>query len=182
MKKYRLRKEDTMLIIVDLQEKLLAAMPDRDKVCRNNRILLAMAGQYQLPVIITEQYPRGLGSTVAEIKEVLPPHTRFEKVRFSACSAELLEILRQMERTNIVLTGSETHVCVFQTARDLLEKGFNVHLVRDAVCSRFEENYQNGISLMRDMGAVVTNTETVVFDLLVEAGSPEFRSMSALIK
>ncbi|HWP98264.1 MAG TPA: isochorismatase family protein [Syntrophomonadaceae bacterium] len=182
MKKFYLKRDDTLLIIVDLQERLMAAMPQRDRVFRNTAVLLALAGQYQLPVIVTEQYPRGLGPTVTEIKQALPEHVCLEKVRFSASSRELSEILTKLGRPNIIMTGSETHVCVFQTTRDLLEAGYNIHLVRDAVCSRFEENYLNGLALMQDMGAVVTTTETVVFDLLEEAGSPEFRAMSALIK
>lgn len=85
-------------------------------------------------------------------------------------------------RKTILIAGSETHVCVYQTTRELCDSGFNVHLVKDAVCSRFDDNYENGLSLMHDRGAVITNTETVIFDLLKEAGGPAFKTLSALIK
>ncbi|HAU31765.1 MAG: Isochorismatase family protein [Desulfotomaculum sp. 46_296] len=182
MNKFRLKKEDTVLIIIDLQEKLLAAMPDRAKVCANTRLLLTLAEKFNLPVILTEQYPRGLGSTLPEITELLPEHQRLEKTRFSAFCPELLEILRKTGRHTIIMAGSETHVCVYQTTRDLLEQGFNVHIACDAVCSRFKENYENALSLMQSMGAVISNTETMMFDFMVESGHPHFRSISALLK
>ncbi len=182
MSKYRLKRDDTVLMIIDLQEKLLAAMSDREKVCRNTRLLLSLTHHYALPVMLTEQYPRGLGPTVNEIKEMLPEHHRLEKVQFSAFTPEMMVLLQQMGRRTILMTGTETHVCVYQTTRDLLENGFDVHLVRDAVCSRFHENHENGLALMHDLGAVITNTETVLFDLLVDSSNPEFRSISSLIK
>jgi len=182
MSKYRLKSNDAILVIIDLQEKLLAAMPDREKICRNTRILLSLTRHFNMPVLLTEQYPRGLGSTVNEIKEMLPEHHRLERVQFSAFTPEMTALLQQMGRRTILMTGTETHVCVYQTTRDLLEYGFNVHLVKDAVCSRYNENHENGLALMHDLGAVVTNTETVVFDLLVDSGNPAFRSLSALIK
>ncbi len=90
--------------------------------------------------------------------------------------------MKELNRKTILITGSETHVCVFQTTRDLQEAGYQVHLVKDAVCSRFDENYENGLQLMHDMGAVITNTETAVFDLLQKAGTPEFKVISPLVK
>lgn len=183
MNKYRLEKEDTILMIIDLQEKLMAAMPEKNKVYKNAGLLITIAEKFQLPIVLTEQYPRGLGSTVEEIKSKLPDnHHRLEKVRFSAMIPEMVDLLKKTGRKTILISGSETHVCVFQTTRDLVEQGFNVHVVRDAVCSRFKENFQNGLSLMREAGAVITNTETVLFDLLIDATSPEFRSISALLK
>ncbi|GAB6274875.1 MAG: isochorismatase family protein [Peptococcaceae bacterium] len=182
MSKFRLKKEDTVLMVIDLQEKLLAAMPERAKVCANTRLLLTLAEKFDLPVILTEQYPQGLGPTLSEIKKLLPEHQRLEKTRFSAFCPDVLEILRKTGRHTIIMAGSETHVCVYQTARDLLEQGFNVHIVSDAVCSRFKENYENGLSLMQSMGSVISNTETILFDFMVESGHPHFRSISALLK
>lgn len=183
MNKYRLEKEDTVLMIIDLQEKLMAAMSEKTKVYRNTGMLIDAAEKFQLPIVLTEQYPRGLGATVEEIKGKLPDnHHRLEKTRFSAMTPEMLDLLKKIGFKTILITGSETHVCVFQTTRDLVEQGFNVHVVRDAVCSRFKENFQNGLSLMQEAGAVITNTETVLFDLLSDASSPEFRGISALVK
>lgn len=183
MNNFFLEKEDTVLMIIDLQEKLMTAMSEKAKVYKNNGILLEAAKIFQIPVVLTEQYPRGLGSTVDEIKSKLPAdYHRLEKSRFSALTPEMSDLLKKIGRKTVLITGSETHVCVFQTTRDLVEQGFNVHVVRDAVCSRFKENFQNGLSLMQQSGAVVTNTETVLFDLLIDASSPEFRRISALVK
>lgn len=181
MSKYRLNKEDVVLVVIDLQDRLMNAMKDREKVYKNTGLLLETAKQLQIPVIVSEQYPRGLGSTVPEIKEHLQDYEYIEKVTFSVCEG-LQEKLSGSKRKTLIITGSETHVCVFQTVRDMLDAGYNVHLVKDAVCSRFDENYQNGIELMRDLGAVISNTETVVFDLLKQAGTPDFKAISPLIK
>ncbi len=181
MSKYSLNKEDVILIVIDIQERLMNAMPDREKVYKNTCLLLATAKQLDFPVVVSEQYPKGLGPTVSEIKEALPDYAYIEKTSFSV-SADLQKILADSGRKTLLVTGSETHVCVFQTVRDMLEAGYQVHVVKDAVCSRFDENYQNGIELMRDMGAVITNTETVIFDLLKQAGTPDFKAISPLIK
>ncbi len=181
--KFKLEREQALLLIIDLQERLMNAMKDRERVYGNTRLLLATARELQIPVIVTEQYPRGLGPTVPEIKEALPAECHYvEKVSFSACCGDLDGYLPGAGRRQIIVTGSETHVCVFQTTRDLLEQGFLVTLASDAVCSRTDENYQNGLQLMRDMGAVISNTESIIFDLLIAAGSPEFKAISPLLK
>lgn len=183
MGKYKLSYEDSVLIIIDLQEKLMSAMKDRDRVYKNANILLSVAREFGIPIVLSEQYPRGLGPTVAEIKGNLPPdYIYLEKQSFSLCGAGLYEILTRLGKKSVIICGSETHICVFQTARDLAEAGYDVHLVRDAVCSRFDENYNNALALMAELGAVVTNTETVVFDLLECAGTPHFKAISPLIK
>ena len=181
MSKYHLNKENTVLVIIDVQERLMNAMPDRDKVYKNSLILIDAAKQMSIPIIVTEQYPRGLGATVAPIKEHLEDYQYIEKVSFSVSEA-LLKKLSDDERKTLIVLGSETHVCVYQTTRDMIEAGYNVHVVKDAVCSRFEENYLNGLELMRDLGAVISNTETIVFDLLKLAGTPDFKAISPLIK
>lgn len=180
-KKYRLDAADTVLVIIDLQDKLMKAMDQREKVYKNTNLLLRLADIMDIPVIVTEQYPRGLGETVPEIKNNLKGYEYLDKMDFSAING-LMGILSTLDRQTILVTGSETHVCVFQTTRDLVENGCNVHVVKDAVCSRFEENYLNGLELMREAGAVITNTETVLFDLLKVAGSPAFKIMSPLLK
>ncbi|WP_054694621.1 hydrolase [Syntrophomonas palmitatica] len=182
MNKFKVIAEDAVLVIIDLQERLLKAMKDRERVINNTKLLIATAKQFNIPVIVTEQYPRGLGATVPEIKDELKDYYYFEKVQFSACIDELFKVLTDIKRQTYIVAGTETHVCVFQTVRDLVEAGYKVQVVNDAVCSRFDENYHNGLELMRDLGAVVTNTETVVFDLLKCAGTPEFKAISPLVK
>jgi len=183
MSKYKLVRNDTAIIIIDLQEKLMKVMKEKEKVYKNTNLLLAVAKELDIPVILTEQYPKGLGTTIRDIKDNLPQgYYRLEKFKFSAYSDEFRDILRQINRKTLVVTGSETHICVFQTTRDLVVAGYNVHVVKDAVCSRFKENYKNGLELMKDSGAVITNTETVVFDLLEYSNKPEFKAISPLLK
>ena len=182
MNQYSLEGDDCALVIIDLQEKLMKAMKDREKIYKNTRLLLATANEMNIPVVVTEQYPRGLGATVPEIKEKLKEFEYIEKTSFSACGAKLMDYLKLSGRKTVIMTGSETHICVFQTVRDLAQAGYNVHVVRDAVCSRFDENYENGLELMKDAGAVITTAETVVFDLLRAAGTPEFKVISPLVK
>lgn len=182
MNKLRMIPEEMVLLVIDLQERLLAAMDHKDLVVRNTNILLKLAELYKIPVIVTEQYPKGLGRTVPEIAEKLCDHTLIEKTRFSALVPELKEKLAALNRRRILVVGTETHVCVYQTVRDLLQEEYVVHVAKDAVCSRFTLNHENGLDLMREAGAVITNTETVVFDVLKEAGTTEFKTMSALVK
>ncbi len=183
MDKFRLKAEDAVFVIVDIQEKLMASMKYREQVFRNHQTLMALAKQLDIPVVKCEQYPRGLGPTVPEIAELLPPeHYRLEKLSFSACTLDLTRILQQIQRRTILISGTETHVCVFQTTRDLLEAGYIVHVIKDAVCSRFKDNYLSGLELMGNMGAVINNTETLAFDLLRSSDHPAFRSISAVLK
>lgn len=182
MSKFKLEPQDTVLMIIDVQEKLMAAMKDRERVYKNINLLLETAKQFNIPVIVTEQYPKGLGPTVSVIAEHLPEHKYLDKTSFTACTDGLWDILTELNRRTILVTGSETHICVFQTTRDLQEAGYQVHLIKDAVCSRFDANYENGLQLMHDTGAVISNTETAVFDLLKKAGTPEFKVISPLVK
>jgi nicotinamidase-related amidase len=178
---YRVYPEKSALVIIDIQEKLMKVMSDRDQVVRNTLILLELANQFQLPVIVTEQYPKGLGPTVPEIAAQLKGNRLIEKITYSACP-ELADEVKETGRSQVIVVGSETHICVLQTVRDLLASGFAVQVPCDAVCSRRTLNQENGLSLMREMGAVITNTETVVFDMLKRAGTKEFKVMSPLVK
>lgn len=178
---YRVYREESVLVVIDIQERLMKVMSDREQVIRNTLILLELANQFQMPVIVTEQYPKGLGPTVPEIAAQFKGNCLLEKITFSACP-ELVDQVKQTGRNQIIVVGSETHVCVFQTVRDLLESDFRVQVPCDAVCSRHVLNYKNGLSLMREMGAVITNTETLVFDMLKKAGTKEFKVMSPLVK
>lgn len=182
MKKLHLEPNDTVLVIIDLQEKLMNAMKDRERVYKNTALLLETAKQFEIPVIVTEQYPRGLGKTVDEVSQHLPEHSYLEKTHFSACTPDFHNMLKNINRSSVIITGSETHICVFQTTRDLLEAGYQVYIPRDAVCSRTDENYENGLDLMKTAGAVITNTETVIFDLLKQAGTAPFKAISPLLK
>ena len=181
--KFFLNKENTVLLIVDIQEKLAAVMKERDKVVRNNLHLIELAKMISVPVMVTEQYPKGLGKTVAEIREALPFYRPVEKMTFDCCGhPSFLEELKEHNKRSVVLTGMETHICVLQTCIGLLKGGIDVHIVRDAVCSRTKEDWKTGIEFMREAGAVVTSTETALFQLLKVAGTEEFKKISKRIK
>jgi nicotinamidase-related amidase len=181
--KFFLDKEDTVLLIVDIQEKLAVVMTEKDKVVRNNMHLIELAKMIGMPVMVTEQYPRGLGATVKDIREALPFYRPIEKMTFDCCGQPpFLEELKEHNKRNVVLTGMETHICVLQTCIGLLKGGINVHIVQDAVCSRTKENWKTGVEFMREAGAVVTSTETVLFQLLKVAGTEEFKKISQRIK
>lgn len=182
MEKYILRKEDSLLLVIDIQEKLLPTMESKKSLVKNTLMLAETARTLSVPVIITEQYPKGLGPTVPEIKQSLSDAPVIEKVTFSGWIPELESRLIEFGRKQIVVVGMETHVCVFQTVRDLLVKGYRVFAVSDAVSSRKKTHYRNAIALIREMGAVVTNTETVFFDWLKMAGTPEFKALAPLLK
>jgi nicotinamidase-related amidase len=183
MDKFFLKSEDSVLIIIDIQERLANAMKVKDSVISNNLHLIELAKMIAIPVLLTEQYPKGLGRTVEEIKSAIPQYQPIEKVSFSCCGEQLfIDKLLTLNRKTIIMTGMETHVCVLQTCIDLLKEGFNIHLVRDAVCSRTKENWDTGIEFMHAAGAVISCTETVLFQLLRVAGTEEFKAISKRIR
>ncbi len=178
------------LLVIDLQERLAAVMPEKivERCLRHTGILVTAAQRLGLPVVVSEQYPKGLGPTVPALAEVLaqlPPAQlhRFEKLTFSACAApELAALLPALGRDQWIVAGMETHICVLQTARDLLRRGAAVHVAVDAVASRTKLNFRIGIEQLRAMGAVASSTETLVFDLLGRASGEDFKVLSRLIK
>lgn len=183
MDNFILKTDEAVLVIVDIQERLAAVMTERQRVVENCLHLIELAGLQNIPVILNEQYPKGLGPTVAELKEALQPYQPHEKVTFSCCGmGTFFQTLSAAGRKKVILCGMETHVCVLQTCIDLLAKGYVVHAVSDAICSRTKENYRTALEYMRDAGAVITCTETVLFQLLEKAGTEEFKVISKRIK
>ncbi len=183
MERFQIQADDTVLLIIDVQEKLMSAMDHRDQVYKNTELLLEAAKQFHLPVIVTEQYPKGLGRTVDEVAKALPADFKgMEKTHFNACGEGLLELLAATGRRTVLVCGTETHVCVYQTVRTLLDHGFQVFPVQDAICSRFTTNYKSGLQLMAGMGAVVITAEGAVFDLMQQAGTPAFKAISKVLK
>lgn len=183
--KFMLESEKAVLLVIDVQEKLCAAM-DQDalkQLIKNTGILLESAAELAIPVIFTEQYVKGLGSTLPELKGGAPAATCYEKMTFSCCGNEaFVDQLEESGRTQVIVSGMETHVCVLQTVIELLDEGFNVHVVKDAVMSRTSDNRQTAIEAMVLAGAVPTCTEAVVFQLLKVAGTESFKKLSKLVK
>lgn len=182
MEKYYLNKDEAVLLIIDIQDRMLPVIDKADKVSQKNEVLIEAAKLLNVPIIFTEHNVEGLGHTVDKLSQKAPEAKIFHKTTFSACNKEFLAYLKEMKRKKIIVTGTETHVCVYQTVRSLLDNGFSVFLVADAVGSRVEMTLVNAVSQMKDMGAVITNTETAVFDLLKESGTPEFKALLKLIK
>jgi nicotinamidase-related amidase len=178
--------DDSVLVVVDVQERLVAAMrpEDKERVERNVPILLRAADLVGVPVLVTEQYPKGLGHTIGPVKDAVPQGTAIvEKVVFSCGrSDEFRSLLEQTGRRTVILTGMETHVCVLQTAFDLVDRGYSVHVASDAVCSRTRENREVGLDLLRQKGAAITSTETVAFQWVGQAGTDTFKAISKLVK
>jgi nicotinamidase-related amidase len=178
-----LDRDDSILLIVDIQERLASVMKYREQVAKNVNLLVELAKMLDIPVLVSEQYPKGLGHTVAEVKETLPVYAPVEKISFDCCGKKgFVSAIKKYGRKKIIVTGMESHICVLQTVLGLLGSGYIPHVVSDAVCSRTKENWKAGIEMMRDAGAVITCTEAALFQLLKEAGTEEFKAISKLIK
>jgi nicotinamidase-related amidase len=174
-----LDRERTALVLVDVQEAFRPAVVEFDRVARNAGVLAEGARILGLPVLATEQYPKGLGRTVPEVGEHLDGVEPLEKVCFAASDADGFDL---DGRDQVLVCGIESHVCVSQTAHALLDQGLEVHVARDAVSSRTEENRELGLHKMESSGAVVTSVETALFELLGAAGSEEFKQVQGLVK
>ena len=169
--------------MVDAQAKLLGVMRREQTIVDNAVRLLYLADRFHLPVIATEQYPRMMGPIVPEIKEHMPEQDPIKKMDFNCCAvSEFNNRLQAAGIQSIILAGVETHVCILQTCLSLLEAGYRVHVPQDAVDSRTEENWRVGIELMKEAGAVISSTETVIFQVLNKAGTPQFKDMLRIIK
>ncbi|WP_022850581.1 hydrolase [Limisalsivibrio acetivorans] len=181
---YQLKAYESALVVVDVQERLAPAMDNKvyERIKQNIIKLIKGFNIVDVPVFHTQQYSKGLGNTVPEIAELIE-NQHFEKVTFSCCGEKsFIEELKNAGVSSVVLTGMETHVCVLQTAIDLLQEGFKVHIAADAVCSRAKFNWEIGLRYMEKAGAIVTVTETVLFQLLEKAGTDEFKQVSKLVK
>jgi nicotinamidase-related amidase len=175
----KLKPDRAALIVVDVQEGFRKAVPDFERVATATATLIEGAEALNVPILITEQYPKGLGETAAEVAEHLPDDVRpLEKVRFSATEAEGFDL---GGREQALVCGIESHVCVSQTAIDLLEAGVEVQVPLDAVASRSEENKRVGLHKMEKAGAILTSVEAALFELLGGAGTEEFKRIQRLI-
>lgn len=178
-----LKAEEAVLVVIDIQGKLAALMHDKEQIYRNVGILIQGAKLLGVPIVWTEQAPNKLGSTLPEIAGLMEGVTPLPKVSFSCCGdSNFLATVRNLNRKQILITGIETHICVYQTARDLLESGYEVYLVSDAVSSRTEANRQLGLARMKELGAIMTGTEMALFEMLRKAEGDTFKAISRLIK
>ncbi len=178
-----LEKEKTGLLIIDVQEKLMQVMGQRQRVADNITKLVLLSKLFDFPVILTEQYPKWLGPTLPEVAESLPACQPISKLHFNCCDVDaFIDRLDSEGLRNVIITGVESHICVFQTCVSILERGYRVHVPQDAVDSRTDENWRVGLDLMKQAGAVITSTETVIYQILKKAGTKEFKQMLKVIK
>ena len=176
-------KDQSQLVIVDVQTKLVSVMPDAaSSVIKNCATLLQAASLLEVPQLYTEQYPKGLGNTAPELLGLLADKHPIEKTTFSCCAESTFTRFLSSDRSHIVLAGMEAHICILQTALDLQAQGKTVFVVEDAVVSRKPENKANALNRLRQAGVVITNTESVVFEWLGKAEGDAFKKISQLVR
>lgn len=176
--------KDSLVLIIDIQDRLLNAVFNKELVQKKSAIIARAAGILNIPVIVTEQYPKGLGNTVETLRSSLDKETLyFEKTAFSALvDLQILDAIKKNNCKQIVIFGIETHICVNQTAEALIRAGFEVNVISDACGSRAESEYQAGLNRMKDNGAHVLTTEIALFEWLKTSKHPNFKEIQALIK
>ena len=177
--------QQCVLMVVDIQEKLLPAISNKELLVKNSQLLIRLAGLIGLPVLVSTQYAKGLGGTVPEIAELLPDAQVLDKTEFGCFNnAGLCSAVKALpgNRTTVLICGMETHICVMQTALGAMQQGYIVHVASDAVGSRSEWNYHIGLNRMQDAGAVISSTEMMMYELLRSSSSPTFKELLPYLK
>jgi nicotinamidase-related amidase len=182
--KFWLTSEQSILVVIDVQERLVTAMPQDiyTRMRATTAMLVEAAQLFNIPVVTTEQYPKGIGHTVPELAAACRDGV-IEKTSFGCCGeTDFLAALRRLGRQQVIVTGMEAHVCVYQTVLGLLADGYQVHLVRDAICSRNKVDFRAGVSNAARAGALVVTAEMALFQLLKDARHEQFKAVSKLVK
>src|SRR5580700_1544921 len=180
-----LEAEQCTLIVVDIQEKLLPPIFQKEQLVRNSKLLIRAAGVLKIPAIVSTQYAKGLGETVPEIASLLPETKAIDKDRFSCFGSDVFcTLLKRLpgNRNTLLLCGMESHICVMQTALAALREGYIVHVASDAVSSRTEWNWKIGLDRMRAAGAVISSTEMMIYELMGSSASAAFKEMLPYLK
>ena len=180
-----LEAEKCALVVIDIQEKLLPPIHEKDRLVRNTHLLIRLADLLKVPALVTTQYSKGLGKLVPEVSTLLPQAQVIDKVQFSCFgSKDFCAALKSLpgRRNTVLLCGMETHICVMQTALGALNQGYLVHVASDAVGSRSEWNWKIGLQRMRDAGAVISSSEMMMYELLRSSGTPEFKELLPYLK
>ena len=175
--------DDSVLLIIDIQEKLVNAAFNSEQIKNKSKILAQAANILEIPCIITEQYPKGLGNTIQEITKVNSSTKYFEKTEFNALNEEkVLDYFNNIRKSQIIICGIETHICVRQTVSALLSRGFQISVVADCCGSRSEAEHIAGLDIMKQEGAFTKTTETILFEFLKSSKHPKFKEIQSLIK
>lgn len=179
----RLNRENSVLVVIDVQSKLIPIIYQKENLIKNLRKIIQGARVLEIPIIITEQYPKGLGSTISEIVSALDEYNPIAKTSFSCCEEK--NFTTQLEQTNrgqILVTGIEAHICIYQTCIDLLDSGYEVYLLVDCTSSREKENRDIAINELDSLGIHLTSVEMALFEMLRVAEGKEFKQISEIIK
>ena len=176
------KKDHILLLVIDEQPRLMNALENGENTVLNTITLIEASQKYQIPVLATEQYPKGLGNTDERILAKLDKNNIYEKTIFDAATAEVLDFIEKNNIKKVVIAGAEAHICVYQTTRSLLNLGINVFVPKDALASFKENQKEEALKTLREMGAVRTETETLLFDLARDSKDPNFKFISGLIK
>lgn len=178
-----IERDDAICVVVDLQEKLLPAMHEAKTLENNNIKLLKGMKTLGIPMLVTQQYTKGIGETVSSVKEVIGDFTHIEKTSFSCMDEpEFRKAIESCDKGTVILTGIEAHICVEQTAIDLIKEGYNVALVTDCIQSRNPQNKERSIMRLANAGVIITTYESVLYELLGNSKAPEFKAISAIVK
>lgn len=178
-----LRKDDTLLVVVDIQTKLLNVMFEKERLLLSCCKLMQSASLLAIPMLMTEQYPEGMGRTDPKIMELIQDVSVIEKMSFSCCGVENFnQRIASYGKKQIVMIGIEAHICVLQTVHDLLHQGYFLYVPYDAVSSRKDGDYGNALDRMRQAGAVIGSVESAIFELMEKAGTPVFKQIFKIIK
>ncbi|MEM1606988.1 MAG: hydrolase [Candidatus Bathyarchaeia archaeon] len=183
MRKGLISRENVVLVVIDVQEKLFPLISGKEKVLENIQRLIRFARIINVPIILTEQYPKGLGSTIREIKDLIPDVTVIEKIEFSCFGSDRFrEVIKGLNADSLIIVGIETHICVMQTAIEGVEEGFRVCVVSDATSSRNVEDKEIALERMKESGVIVASSEMLIYEVLRRAGTKEFKEALKLIK
>jgi len=180
-----LHADDCVLVVIDIQEKLLPPIFQKDQLIKNTQLLIRLAGLLNIPILMTTQYSKGLGNIAPEIATLLPDCAPAEKQKFSCFASEaFLSTLKRLpgKRTTLLLCGMESHICVMQTALGALENGYLVQVASDAVSSRSEWNWKIGLDRMQSSGAVISSTEMMIYELLRGSDATAFKQILPFLK
>lgn len=179
----RIISNETVALVIDIQKKLFPHIDNHNNLQENCKILLSGLNVLDIPVVVTEQYPKGLGSTIKEISNLITDFSPIEKLSFSCCGEKkFLETLHEYGKRNIIICGIEAHVCVLQTVIDLIERGYHPVLIEDCVSSRKPSDRETALKRMAREGVIITTYESILFELCEVAGTEQFKQISKLVK
>lgn len=175
--------KNALLLVIDIQDKLLPAMRNHEELEKTTETLIKGCRLMEIPILVTQQYTKGLGETIPPLKAAIGEFEPIEKITFSCCgNSGFLRVLEETGKNNIIISGIESHICVQQTVLDLLEAGYSIYVIADCIGSRKETDQMYAEQRMQQAGAILTTAESILFELLISADHPNRKEISSLIK